>query len=198
MNQDAQARSLFVQLGASNHTENARANNDYYATDPIAVDMLLELESFNQNILEPCCGEGHISKPLIAHGFNVTSRDLVDRGYGDTGIDFLETTEVFDGDIITNPPYSLAPQFVEKAMQIIPDGHKVAMLLKIQFLEGKKRRQLLERYKPRTVWVSSSRIVCAKNGDFSKYNRGNCSAQAYAWYIWEKGYSGDTLLKWFN
>lgn len=198
MSTEQQAKSVFLQLGASNHTDSMRADNDYYATDPRAVDMLLDIEQFDHNILEPCCGEGHISKALVDRGFNVTSRDLIDRGYGEVGVDFLESDESFDGDIITNPPYSLAAEFVEKAMQTITDGHKVAMLLKIQFLEGKKRRKLLDTYRPKTVWVSTSRIVCARNGDFSKHNRANCSAQAYAWFVWEKGYTGDSLLKWFN
>lgn len=198
MDNNFAARSVFLQLGASNHTDSVRADGDYYATDPAAVEMLLDIEQFDRNILEPCCGEGHISKVLVDRGFNVTSRDLIDRGYGEVGKDFLDYGETFDGDIITNPPYSLACEFVEKAMETVTDGHKVAMLLKIQFLESKKRRILLEKYKPKTVWVSSSRIVCARNGDFSKTNRSNCSAQAYAWFVWEKGYIGDTLLKWFN
>ena len=66
----------------------------------------------------------------------------------------------------------------------------------IQFLEGKKRREFLKRFPIKTVYVSSSRLNCAKNGDFVKYN--NNSARCYAWYIWEKGYNGDTIMKLFN
>lgn len=69
------------------------------------------------------------------------------------------------------------------------------MFLKLTFLESKSRKQLFEQYPPKTIWVSSSRINCAKNGDFDKYPS---SAVAYAWYIWEKGYTGDTVVKWFN
>ena len=67
--------------------------------------------------------------------------------------------------------------------------------LKLTFLESKSRKQLFEQYPPKTIWVSSSRIPCAKNGDFDKYPS---SAVAYAWYIWEKGYVGQTVVKWFN
>ena len=79
-----------------------------------------------------------------------------------------------------------------------PDGKKVAMFLKVQFLEGKARRKLFEKYPPKTIWVSSSRILCAKNADFDGMKRGGGSAVAYCWFIWEKGYKGDTIVKWFN
>lgn len=62
------AHDIFVTLGASNHTENEREHNDYYATEPKATNLLLEVEDFTNTILEPCCGEGHISKQLIQGG----------------------------------------------------------------------------------------------------------------------------------
>lgn len=76
---------VFVTLGASNHTMNSRAENDYYATDPRAVELLLEKEEFSNNIWECACGEGHISKALKQNGYEVLSTDLIDRGYGTGG-----------------------------------------------------------------------------------------------------------------
>lgn len=81
-------------------------------------------------------------------------------------------------------------------MEIIDDGHKVAMFLKLQFLEGKARRELFRKWPPKTVYVSSSRLHCAMNGDFEKYAKSN--AIAYAWFVWVKGYTGDTVVKWIN
>lgn len=78
-------KSIYVTLGASNHVEEDREVNDYYATHSKATEMLLELEEFDKNIIEPCCGEGHISKVLETHGYNVRSMDLIDRGYGEVG-----------------------------------------------------------------------------------------------------------------
>ena len=91
-----------------------------------------------------------------------------------------------------------ATQFIEKAMDTVTEGNKVIMFLKIQFLEGKSRKKLFEKYTPKTVWISSSRITCAKNGDFEYMKANGGSAVAYAFYVWEKGYKGDTILKWFN
>lgn len=103
-----------------------------------------------------------------------------------------------EGDIITNPPYKYAIDFIYKALSIIPDGHKVAMFLKIQFLEGKERKELFRVYPPKIVYVSSSRILCAKNGEFKKMISGGGSAVAYAWFLWEKGYNGETIIRWIN
>lgn len=184
---------VFVTLGATNHSEYSRENNDYYATDPIAMELLLEKEQFSSKIWECACGAGHLSKVLEAHGYDVLSTDLIDRGYGQGGVDFLDTKEVFDGDIITNPPYKYAKELVEHAIETVTDGHRVAMFLKLQFLEGRGRRPMFENYPPQMIYVSTSRINCCKNGDFSEDQRKNhSSAVAYAWFIWEKGFSRRT------
>lgn len=188
---------VFKTLGSSNHTPDERAQFDYYATDPQAVEMLLALETFAPVIWEPACGEGHISNVLAAHGYEVISTDLIYRGFGEPEpMDFLtETFPEFEGDIITNPPYSAGLEFVERALETVRPGGKVAMFLKVQFLEGKRRGgELFSKTPPRTVYISRSRLACAKNGDFSHTE----SAIAYAWYVWEKGFIGDPVIKWFN
>ena len=68
-------------IGASNHTDNERQADDFYATDPIAIDKLLKVERPNQNVWECACGEGHLSHRLGEKGFTVISSDIVDRGY---------------------------------------------------------------------------------------------------------------------
>lgn len=102
------------------------------------------------------------------------------------------------GDIVTNPPYSLAKEFIEKGLEIIKPGAKVAMFLKIQFLESKGRKDLFLSNPPKTIYVSCSRLVCAKNGDFEEMKLRGGSAVSYAWYVWEKGFTGTTSIKWFN
>lgn len=190
--------SIFKILGASNHTNEERQKQDYYATEPKAIDILLEVEKFNDPVYEVACGEGHLSKRLKKYGYNVISTDLINRGYGQGGVDFLKQTEQINGDIITNPPYRYACEFIYKALELIPKGNKIAMFLKIQFLESKKRRKLFDKYPPKIIYISSSRLLCAKNGDFEKAKEIGGSAVAYAWFIWVKGYQGDTIIKWIN
>lgn len=190
------SNSIFKALGSSHHVQEERAEHDYYATDPVAIDILFKEESFC-NIWEPACGEGHLSKRIIENGQTCKSTDLINRGYGDR-LDFLQYAGLWDGDIITNPPYKYAKEFIEKALDIIPVGNKVAMFLKVQFMEGKARKVLYQRHPPKHIYVSSSRINCAKNGDFEGLRTSGGSAVAYAWYVWEKGFSGVTQLKWVN
>ena len=197
-------KSIFVCNGASNHTEEERQTDDYYATEPKAVELLLEQESFSPYIWECACGAGHMSEVLKKHGYKVRSSDIVYRGYDGTEIlDFFAVTNEqiensIPKDIITNPPYKYAKEFVEHALDISPYGTKVAMFLKLTFLENKKRKELFEKYPLKTLYVSSSRLQCAKNGNFQKYSKGVGTAVAYGWFVWEKGFSGNPIIKWIN
>ena len=196
------SRSYASTLGARNFALEEREKNDYYATDPKALEMFLErLDKdniiLNKNIWECACGEGHLSKVLVRGGYNVLSTDKVDRGYGKVQ-DFLEYQEKYEGDILTNPPYKFAKEFVEHSMECINENNYVMMFLKLQFLEGKARKKLFEKYPPKFVYVFSQRQRCAMNGDFSKYtNNGNThGAVAYCWYIWQKGFKGEPIIRW--
>lgn len=188
-------QSVMATLNASCHSEWDRGEMDYYATPPSAVEKLLENELFSHFIFEPACGEWHISKLLISKWYDVISSDIVDRWYWDM-IDFLSNKDTmwsYHGDIITNPPFSKSQEFVEKSMDIIRDGQKVAMLLRIQFLEWVKRNKMFKEYPPKTIYVFSRNIRCAKNGDFANAT-GNAST--YCWFVWEKWFTGDPIIKW--
>lgn len=191
------AKLVFVCNGASNHTEEERQTEDYYATEPKATILLLERETFSEQVWEPACGQGHMSEVLKQGGYIVFSSDLVDRGYeGTVVLDFLKQTEINKKDIITNPPYKYAKDFVEHALSISEDGVKIAMFLKLTFLESKSRKSLFEKYPFKTLYVSSERLQCAKNGDFDKYGKGVGTAVAYGWYVWEKGFKGKPTIEW--
>ena len=185
--------SNVVTNGFANLSQHEREANDYYATDPIAAEWLLKLESL-ENIWEPACGEGHLAKVFEREGILGRSSDLINRGYGQQ-LDFLEQKEIWHGDIVTNPPYKFAQEFVEKSLSLVDDGNLVAMFLPVRYLEGKKRRLMFESMPPKTVYVSSSRIKAAMNGDFEAVKS---SAVTYTWIVWKKGYEGPTTLRWFN
>jgi len=192
------ASSVFKTIGASNHTKGERQNEDFYATDPYAIDVLCKEESFTGAIWEPCCGSGHLSERLKQHGYVVISTELMDRGYGITGLDFFNQTSGVAPNIITNPPYSNAQEFIEHALKLLPDGGKLALFLKLTFMEGKRRKKMFLENPPVRIYVSSSRILCAKNGDFDQMRKQGGSAIAYAWYVFNKGFKGETTIKWVN
>lgn len=163
-----------------------REPNDYYKTPEPATMALLARERFCGTIWEPACGDGAISKLLTGQ---IISTDLYDRGFGESGIDFLTTTKEVDH-IVTNPPYKLAQQFVQHALRCT--SGKVAMLLKLNFLEGQARRDFWLNTPLRTVHVFSARLSFDK-GEVAGKGSG---LLAYAWYVWEHGYTGKPTIDW--
>ena len=196
--------SAYVCNGASNHSEVVREIDDFYATPPVATKVLLNYlneyypKAINNKFWEPACGKGHISEEFKNAGYEIVSTDLVDRGYGNCGdeYDFLSDTNANTNcHIVTNPPYKFAQQFVEKSMSIMENGNLCCMLLKLTFLEGTKRYEMFKKYPPKHVIVFANRINCAHSGDFEKTPQYG-GAVGYAWYIWEKGYTGAPMIEW--
>ena len=188
-------RSTFATLGANSHADHDREANDFYATDPKAAELLLEVEPELTDIWEPACGAGHLAKVFERYDKLAAASGLINRGYGKPNVDFLQCKHSHNCDIVTNPPFRYALEFVHKALELIPDGRKVAMFLRIQFLEGKAWRKFFDENPPQTVYVFTSRIKCAMNGDFEA-TKG--SAALYAWFVWEKGWKGETRVRWIN
>ena len=192
-------KSIFTTLGASNHTDNEREQNDFYATDSIAIDKLLSKIKLPCNILEPACGTGCLSERLKHFGYNVKSYDIIDRGYGEVQNFFELITPPIEGDyaIVTNPPYKYALEFVLHSFDLVQTGSLVCMFLKTTFAEGKNRyNQLFKFYPPHYVLQCIERVLCAKNADFEYMKAHGGSAVSYAWWVWEKGYKGETILDW--
>ena len=189
---------------AGGNPENGRVENDYYATNPKAVEMLLTNYTFDAaTILEPCVGGGHIANAInnfFANQRVITGLDLVDRGYPNTIVqDFLtwETDRKFEG-IITNPPFSLAQEFIEKGMELLTDDGQMAMFLKIQFLEGAKRKEFFEKYPPKYIYVFRNRMATWNNGNEVDPNTGKrwATTMCHAWFIWEKGSKTEPIVRW--
>lgn len=188
--------TAFSTLGASNHSSYERQEHDYYATDPVAIDMLAQTGFFSgvKTVWEPACGGGHLSKRMIDLGLKVISTDLYDQGFGERGIDFLSSTTSIADSIVTNPPYKYALEFCKKCIELrVP---KFAMFLKLTFLEGQKRQPFFTDYPPRYVAVCVNRVQCALNGDADMFAKS--SAACYAWFIWKKGYTGKPEILWIR
>lgn len=134
-------KTAFRRLGASNHADSERQNEDYYATDPSMVDELLKKESFNRSIWEPACGQRSLSRRLEELGYEVRDSDIVARPCDKPieVLDFMQCLEPWEGDIVTNPPYGIALEFIQHALGLVKDGAKVAMFMRLLFLEGKQK-----------------------------------------------------------
>jgi len=177
---------------------NNRVENDFYATDPKSVEQLLNNHEFDYNgtIWEPCAGAGHITNVLKESFKSVYSSDLVDRDQGFDCFDFLKYkgSDKFDY-IITNPPFKNAKEFIEKSLLHTNKG--VAMFLKIQFLEGLGRKEFLQKSCLKYVYVFSKRQCIFTNGkEFDENGKRRANTMCFAWFLWEHGYEGETMVKW--
>ena len=184
-----------LMLGVNPNAE--REANDFYATNPVAMEKalpFLQRCGLSQKVWECACGQGHLASVLENSGFDVYSTDLIDRGFGEVQ-DFLavDGANCYDMDIVTNPPFKLAEKFVEKGMDLITDGHKVCLFLKVQFLESKGRYFLFKKYPLKELLVYAERQQCAKDAEFEKYT---ATTQCYCWFVFEKGYTGKPTIDW--
>ena len=185
--------SIWKTLGASNHADAEREVDDYYATDPIAIDKLLEVEKPHRFIWECACGGGHLSERLTERGYDVFNSDIKNRGYAKQHLvlDFLKQEGKlfsFEHDILTNPPYKYATEFVLKALELLHEGCKCYMFLKLTFLEGKRRYIELFRDTPPAAFTSfpsalyapktQSLTVCGRAAVPPSRMRGLCGKRA--------------------
>jgi len=153
--------------------------NDFVQTPSEITKVLLQNEKFEGTILEPCCGKGAISIVLIEHGYSVVSSDKNKYGYGYEK-DLLDITDCFDN-VITNPPFT-QQQIVKKHLLNITNK-KLCLLWYLKNagneLETKTSKYL------KAIYVINQKInwVETKLG------------WLFAWYVWEKNYTGDVLIK---
>ena len=114
-----------------------RQDRDFYPTPAWVTEALRRRVRLPTGIWEPCCGNGAMAQVLEGHGHRVVGTDLVDRGYGEAGRDFLVETQLPDGvaAIVTNPPYGRRLfEFVDRALELTRlVGGTVAILINTQW-----------------------------------------------------------------
>jgi hypothetical protein len=165
---------------------------DFYPTPAYVTEALLAREKFVGSVWEPACGDGAMSQVLqerLPH-CKVLSSDICDYGYGQVGVDFLETHLRVDN-IITNPPFKLACEFALHALECA--DRKVALFLRLQFLEGAKRYYFFRKFQPATVYVFSRRVTLSPNGIQENPSGGQIT---FAWFVWQQDYRGAPKLDW--
>lgn len=172
---------------------------DLYETPTVAVDTLLALEPMPVHVWEPACGPGAIVHALRAHGHTVTATDLVNYECPDSQSerDFLAYMKAPPGveAVVTNPPYKnrLAEKFVLTARNLVP---RVAMLMRLAFLESEQRKPLFQEGDLSKVIVFSRRLpmMHRANWDGPKANSG----MAFAWFVWDRAHTGPSQIQWVD
>lgn len=167
---------------------------DFYPTPAWATQALLDYVSFEGEVWECACGDGAMSKVLQSAGLGVYSSDLYDRGFGDTGVDFLKSEVCFFRNIVTNPPFSLAEDFILHALTLAKE--KVAIFSRLAILESARRyRNIFKTSPPTRILVFSERVTLYPDGVVTA----GTSTIAYSWLVWDKQDDGSICtLSWIS
>ena len=174
-----------------------REKDDFYPTPAALLDPLImrDRQHIATGVWEPACGDGAICKILERYDIPALGTDLVDRGYGMPRVDFLmenKRPDAFDA-MITNPPFRLWKEFAEHATSLrIP---YIALLGRLQLLEGKRISALFKKTNLSRVMVSAGRVNMLPPGAEDKGHNGMI---AWAWFVWVPDYLGPPTLEWFT
>ena len=180
---------------AANHGTHRHEDRgpDNYSTPACAVQALLRVEQLPVKIWEPAAGYGSIVMALRAARHDVIASDLRDWNLPScaTGVDFLTVHRAPHGVecIVTNPPYKLAGQFVEHALDLVP---LVIMLLRLAFLESERRSSILESGELARVHVFRHRLPMMHRHDWA--GRKASSSIPFAWFVWDRCHDGPATL----
>jgi hypothetical protein len=173
-----------------------RSGRDFYATPSRVTEALLRHVRFRGPIWEPCCGDGAMSKVLSAHGHEVVSSDIVDRGFGTAGVDFLACQQVPGNcrSIVTNPPYgdtgshigqAKSPAamlgFLQHAMRLTETVQgQLALLVRLQWIAGKRAAEMMSAGPFSAVIVLTKRIQWFDMGEQT-----NTAQHHHAWVVFD-------------
>lgn len=154
-------------------------------------------------ILDPGCGEGKWGNVGMSLYYNATSWGIDTKDnlsayqylsnfiVGDYLSDYLDGIN-FDL-ILGNPPFSLAEQFVHRSFDLLRPGGYIFFLLRLAFLEGRKRQlSLFEKLPLKRVYVLTRRPSFFS----TKRNRDTTDTLAYAMFLWQDGYIGKPTIDW--
>lgn len=189
------AKGISLKAGGNKKHKAADRGLNLYETHPAAVRALLAHEPLPMDILEPACGPGSIVNALRAAGRAVRFADIKDYGLEGTIVrDFLGPLEPgWEAPaIVMNPPYGdgIDAEFVRRARELSP---LVCALLRLNWLEGKKRAGILEAGDLRVVYQFIERLPMMHRAGWT--GKKASSAMAFAWYVWDRTYSGPITVK---
>ena len=160
-----------------------REANDYYREPAWSVLGLLDVQRFSGTVWDPACGSGTIPRTFREAGHRATiGSDLVARAPGFGVANFLadggNTADTVDN-IVCNPPFALAEPFLKRALQLAT--HKVALLLRLSWLEGQGRRWIFDTTPLAAIHPFASRVSMPPG---STHDVAKGGAVAFMWAVW--------------
>jgi hypothetical protein len=183
--------------GYPRHSGYQRVDKDFYVEPRWVVHLLLDVESFEGEVLDPCCGSGTIPSVCQERGIPARGSDIVDRSFGEIR-DLFTITEPVDN-IISNVPYKIAEQCARHMIKLA--RCKLALILAMTFFESREREQFFRDHPPIRHLICSDRPSMPPGRMDGERDRFGAIVQPissggtmpYAWYIFEPGYNGPTI-----
>ena len=162
----------------------ARIARDAYFTPPWCTEAIIpHLPMPCGAIWEPAAGAGLMAATLISAGHKVVATDIAN------GRDFLTSSSTCPiHGIVSNPPFGIATQVIERALAVTPSSGFVGMLLRVDFDSAKTRRHLFgdcPAFAKKLILTRRIRWIEGSTGSPS-YN--------HAWFLWDKRHSGPPVL----
>ena len=186
-------------MSSTNRGHN-RHKSDYYVTPQDQIELFLneflKIENINNDviILDPCAGgdaNNKMSYPCVLEKMfknsYIQTIDVRSDSLANVKTDYLNyiCKDIFDV-IITNPPFNIAIDIINKAISDVKPNGFVIMLLRLNFLGSKQRFEFWQNNKPKYIFVHHKRMSFIKNG-------GTDSVE-YAHFVWQKGNKDNTKL----
>ena len=210
------ADRVFKLMGSHSATE--RAKDDFYQSSPEIANALFECvkagikgnklyaEGLEKTvIIDSSAGTGVLLEPFENKSWLQIGYDIADRGYEHVIIRdwFNVNADMWKKEIwfnrhpkiiVQNPPFKLALEFVQHSLELLERGELLFSLHRLLFLEGGERFGKLygNKQKPKYVFVFAKRVSCIAP---DVPNKGQ-NAMCYAWFMWQKGFRGNTQIKW--
>jgi len=175
---------------------------DYYITPQKPIEAFLteffkdewiDLSSQSHRILDPCAGgdkENDMSYPAVlfkmwAGYYSIITNDIREDSPAQTHVDFLEIQHDYTFDIvITNPPFNIAQQIIEKSLSVVKEWGYVIMLLRLNYIGSKAREEFWKKNKPYAIYAHNKRMSFTSDWKTDSIE--------YAHFIFRKGYNPDT------
>lgn len=170
-----------------------RQRHEHYVDEAWCSVRLFDEEAFAWPIWDPACGWGRIGDAASARGDGCISTDLIRRGYGTGGVDFLKTRKMWGGarSIVCNPPFDLMEEFATHALKL--GAEKVAMIALVRRLPAAR---WLQKTPLTCVWLMTPRPSMPTGRHIKQGGKVGGGTQDFCWLIWERGYTGFPVIRW--
>jgi hypothetical protein len=187
--------------GKNYRARNDNDHDDFFPTYHALTRLYLEKVKFNKDdlILEPCAGNGDITKVLREFGHNPLQSDINPRNKEIKKLDFLKSSNFPVNHIITNPPFKLSIEFMQKSSEVATDS--ISFIWPLDYLHGVDRYEKIydngiNGFFLDTVFPFVRRPLFGKQ--YHPAGPMPTGATSFAWFLFKHKYKKDPKIVWLH